>query len=465
MKGKPVTDKNIEIAKKIALAVEREGGKTYYVGGFVRDRLMGRENKDVDIEVHGITPEALFAVLDSLGERMNIGESFGILGLRHYEIDISMPRREKQIGIGHKDFEVTVDPFLGEEKAAMRRDFTVNALMQNVLTGEVLDFFGGKEDIKNKVIRHVNDSTYTEDALRVLRAAQFAARFGFQIAESTRALSATVDLTRLSKERIMGEMQKALLKAEKPSVFFECLHRMQQLGFWFKELEALIGIPQRADFHPEGDVWNHTMQVLDEAAALREQSEQPLYFMLAALCHDFGKAVTTSEQNGVFHANNHEVLGLPLIETFLKRLTNEKKLKQYVLNMTKLHMLPNRYVAEHSCKKAYMKLFHRAMYPKDLLLLSKADYFGRVGETTDKQQMQNTYEPVEKALCEMLFAYEELMRQPYVTGSDLAQAGVKPGQMMGEVLAYAEKLRLAGVPKEGQLKQSLAYARELKKKF
>ena len=240
---------------------------------------------------------------------------------------------------------------------------------------------------------------------------------------------------------------------------------MQQLGFWFKELEALIGIPQRADFHPEGDVWNHTMQVLDEAAALREQSEQPLYFMLAALCHDFGKAVTTSEQNGVIHANNHEVLGLPLIETFLKRLTNEKKLKQYVLNMTKLHMLPNRYVAEHSGKKAYMKLFHRAMYPKDLLLLSKADYFGRVGETTDKQQMQNAYEPVEKALCEMLFAYEELMQQPYVTGSDLAQAGVKPGQMMGEVLAYAEKLRLAGVPKEGQLKQSLAYARELKKKF
>ena len=225
-KGKPVTDKNIEIAKKIALAVEREGGKTYYVGGFVRDRLMGRENKDVDIEVHGITPEALFAVLDSLGERMNIGESFGILGLRHYEIDISMPRREKQIGTGHKDFEVTVDPFLGEEKAAMRRDFTVNALMQNVLTGEVLDFFGGKEDIKNKVIRHVNDSTYTEDALRVLRAAQFAARFGFQIAESTRALSATEDLTRLSKERIMGEMQKALLKAEKPSVLQDATTRV-----------------------------------------------------------------------------------------------------------------------------------------------------------------------------------------------------------------------------------------------
>ena len=457
-------DKNIAIAKKIALSVENAGGRTYYVGGFVRDLLMGRENKDVDIEVHGITAQTLYSILDDLGERLNIGQSFGILGLRHYEIDISMPRSEKLIGKGHKDFEVSVDPFLGEEKAAMRRDFTVNAMMQNVLSGEVLDFFGGREDLENKIIRHVNDKTYTEDALRVLRAAQFAARFHFEIAETTLALSATEELAVLSKERIMGEMEKALLKSDKPSIFFEALRRMHQLTAWFEELQALIAVPQRADFHPEGDVWTHTMQVLDEAAALREKSEKPLYFMLAALCHDFGKAVATSEKDGVVHANNHEMLGLPLIERFLERLSNEVRMKEYVLNMAALHMLPNRYVGEHSAQKAFMKMFHQSVSGKDLLLLSKADYLGRRGAQSERAQMLTEYEPIENKLYDMLELYQKRMSEAYVTGKDLVQAGIQPGKMMGEALAFAEKLRLAGVPKESQLKQTLAYVRQLRGK-
>ena len=270
-------DRNMEMARRVAAAVAREGGRTYYVGGFVRDRLLGRENKDIDIEVHGIPVHALESILDSLGERLTMGAGFGIMGLRHYELDIAMPRSETATGRGHKDFAVFVDPFLGAEKAARRRDFTMNALMEDVLTGEVLDFFGGQEDMRRGRIRHVDDISYAEDPLRALRACQFAARFGFAVAEETIALSYAMDLKALPGERIMGELEKALLKAERPSIFFEELRKMRQLSVWFPELEALIGLGQNLRFHPEGDVWIHTMQVLDEAATIDGASSLQVY--------------------------------------------------------------------------------------------------------------------------------------------------------------------------------------------
>ena len=191
-----MTDRNIEMARRVAEAVRREGGRTYYVGGCVRDQFLGRENKDIDLEVHGISVSCLEAILDSLGERLSMGASFGIMSLRHYDLDIAMPRSETATGRGHKDFAVSVDPFLGEEKAASRRDFTMNALMQDVLTGEILDFFGGREDMERGHIRHVDDKTFVEDPLRVFRAAQFAARFGFTVAEETAALAATMSVGR-----------------------------------------------------------------------------------------------------------------------------------------------------------------------------------------------------------------------------------------------------------------------------
>ena len=212
---------DLELARELALRVMAEGGTAYFVGGYVRDLLLGRENKDIDIEVHGIPVHTLEDILDSLGERLTVGASFGIMGLRHYELDIALPRSETATGRGHKDFTVFVDPFIGEEKAARRRDFTMNALMQDVLTGEILDFFGGREDMKRGIIRHVDDGSFAEDPLRALRAAQFAARFGFTVAEETVELSAKMDLAALPGERIMGELEKALLKADRPSIFFE----------------------------------------------------------------------------------------------------------------------------------------------------------------------------------------------------------------------------------------------------
>ena len=453
-------NKNILMAQRIAAEVRKAGGRTYYVGGFVRDLMMGLENKDIDIEVHGVPVQTLESILDGLGERLTMGASFGVMGLRHFDLDIAMPRSEVATGRGHKDFAVFVDPFLGAEKAARRRDFTVNAMMQDVLTGDVLDFFGGREDLMRKRIRHVDDRTFAEDPLRVFRAAQFAARFGFTVAEETTAISAGMDVAALAGERVMGELEKALLKAPKPSLFFEELKKMHQLSRWFPELEALTGIPQNPVHHPEGDVWTHTMQVLDEAAALREEAREPLWFMLAALCHDFGKAAATEEINGALHAYGHERLGLPLAERFLGRITSEVKLTKYVLNMTELHMQPNKKAREASHEKSFMTMFDQSICPEDLLLVAKADHMGRMEPGMKREPVAESYAETERRLREMLAVYQDRMSRPYVMGRDLIAAGMQPGPLISEALAYAHKLRLAGVAKEEQLRQTLGYMRK-----
>lgn len=442
-------DPNRQMAERIAGKVAQQGGRVYYVGGLVRDRLLGRENKDVDIEVHGVTPEALEGILDSLGQRTEMGASFGVYGLKHYDLDIAMPRKEQATGRGHRDFAVFVDPFLGTKKAAQRRDFTMNAMMEDVLTGQILDPFGGQEDLRRGRLRHVDDQSFAEDPLRVLRAAQFAARFGFCVAEETVSVCARMDLTALAGERILGELEKALLKAPRPSVFFAVLRRMGQLGYWFREVEALIGVPQEPRFHPEGDVWNHTMLVLDEAAKLREQAKEPLGLMLAALCHDLGKQAAIQDDNGRIRALGHEEAGIPLTEAFLSRITGDKKLHRYVSNMVLLHMRPNLLAAQHSGRKSFCHLFDKSVCPEDLLLLAKADALGR--------GIEQDYNPTESDLRENLAAFQEIMSRPFVQGADLIAAGFSPGKDFGAALAYAHKLRLAGVKKEDALGQTAAY--------
>ena len=445
-------DRNAEMARSIARQAEKSGGRVYYVGGFVRDRLRGCTSKDVDIEVHGITPEALEGILDSLGQRTAQGASFGIYGLKHYGLDIAMPRREQASGRGHRDFAVFVDPFLGTKKAAARRDFTINAMMEDVLTGEIVDHFGGREDLRRGIVRHVNSHSFVEDPLRVLRAAQFAARFGFNVAEETVTLCARMDLTALARERVMAELEKALLKAPRPSVFFQVLRRMGQLGVWFPEAEDLIDVPQDPRFHPEGDVWNHTMLVLDQAAKLRDQAKEPAAFMLSALCHDFGKADALQDDHGRIRALGHEEAGIPRAEAFLSGITREKRLHRYVANMVLLHMRPNIMAEQRARQKSFCHLFDESVCPEDLLLLAKADALGR--------GIEQDYAPKEAYLKEKLAAFREIMSRPFVQGADLIAAGFSPGEDFGDALAYAHKLRLAGVKKEDALRQTAAYVQK-----
>ena len=445
-------DRNIEAARRIARLVGEKGGAVYYVGGFVRDRLRGVENKDVDIEVHGIRPAELEAVLDTLGERIAIGESFGVYALKGLSLDIAMPRREENRGHGHRDFAVSVDPFLGTYKAAVRRDFTVNAMREDVLTGELTDPFGGARDLERGVLRHVSDRSFPEDPLRVLRAAQFAARFGFTVAPETEALCARMDLSALARERVMGETEKALLKADKPSVFFETLRRMGQLSVWYPELEKTIAVEQPPMYHAEGDVWTHTMMVLDEAAALREKTDAPLALMLAALTHDFGKALCTERIDGKIHAYGHETAGLPPARAFLERLTGEKALTKLVLNLTELHMKPNILAAAGAPVKSTNRLFDQATDPQALLCLAAADGRGKL-----PREDCGVYEAF---LRERLEIYREYMSRPYVTGQDLIDAGVAPSKRFSDYLAFAHRLRLAGVDRRSALQQTLGMARK-----
>ena len=442
-----------QMAREVARRVAEQGGRSFYVGGFVRDALLNRENKDVDMEVHGITPRQLEEILDALGQRMTIGESFGIFSLKGHSLDIAMPRKEEARGSGHKDFAVFVDPFIGTEAAARRRDFTVNALMQDVLTGEILDHFGGEADLKAGVLRHVDDNSFTEDPLRVLRAAQFAARFALQPDPQTVILCSRMPLKHLPRERVEGELKKALLKAEKPSTFFEVLREMDQLDHWFPELKALIGVAQNPRYHSEGDVWKHTMMVLDEAAKLRHRAADPLGFMLSALTHDFGKAVCTEEKDGVLHAYQHEIAGLPLAETFLRRITGETRRIEYVLNMVEYHMKPNTVAGARSAPKVTTRMFDRSVDPEGLICIALADDRGRITQVPGTDH--------EAFLYERLEFFRELMARPCVMGRDLIEAGLKPGVEFGEILQYAHKLRLAGIPKDSALKQTLSYARKL----
>jgi tRNA nucleotidyltransferase (CCA-adding enzyme) len=444
------------LAREIAAAVAERGGRVYYVGGCVRDRLLGRENKDIDIEIHGIAAAELELLLDGFGARMSIGESFGIYALKGYGLDIAMPRKETLRGHGHKDFDIFVDPFIGTAKAAQRRDFTVNALMEDVLTGEIVDHYGGLDDLNQGILRHVCTDTFAEDPLRVLRGAQFAARFGFAVAPETVNLCRGLTLRHLPRERIEGELQKALLKADRPSVFFEVLRTMHQLHEWFPELEALVNIPQDPVHHPEGDVWTHTMLVLDEAAKYRTESAQPMMLMLAALTHDFGKAVCTEEIDGRIHAYGHEAAGLPLAEAFLRRITGETRLIRGVLNLVELHMRPNVAAAVRAPVKSTNKLFDQALDPDALLALAAADRMGRERPAAEAG--------AEAFLQERLAVYRHTMAQPCVMGRDLTAAGLRPGPDFAEILAHAHKLHLAGIDKASALKQTLAFARTLQKK-
>lgn len=451
---------NYSMAIQIAKKVKEVGGIAYFVGGYVRDSILDIPNKDIDIEIHGIKPEILKNILSELGDIQTISNAFGIYNLKGYDLDIALPRKERCIGTGHKDFEVYVDPYIGTHAAARRRDFTINALMKNILTGEIVDEFNGLNDLKNHIIRHVDSSTFREDSLRVLRACQFAARFNFKIASETINLCKTMDLSTLPKERIAGELSKALLKAKKPSVFFNSLYECEQTK-WFKEVYALKGIKQDSKYHPEGDVYMHTMSVLDQAGELFptgiDNPDRYLPFMLSALCHDFGK-VNTTEINSKERlcALNHEITGIPIANDFLGRIYNNKGFIKYVDNMIKYHMKAHSCFNNRSKTKTTNLMFDKLLYPKDFILLVYADSTGHDLNSLDNRQF-NMF--LEKAMTESgfltdrYFDYGKRISEPHITADDLIDLGLKPSPLFKIILDKAWNMHLKGVKKEHVLKQ------------
>ena len=310
-----MNSRNLTVSKRIAKSVSESGGRVFYVGGYVRDKILGRNSKDIDIEIHGVTESRLNEILHEIGEPLNMGASFGILGLRHYSVDIVLPRSLITGGI---------DPFVGYMNAAKRRDFTMNALMQDVLTGEILDFYGGIDDIRNRIIRRVDDDTFLLDPLRVIRAARFSASLGFDVDDYTRDICSSADISRIAPERVYSELENVITKSESPSKFFAELSRMNQTRTWFAEIA------------------NHDANILDMAAKFREKSSYMAGFMLAVLCHDWPEDDTAR---------------------FLSRLTNDSRLTKYVLNMAGL--------SQKFSRMTLLRLFDEAESPDDFSLMSE----------------------------------------------------------------------------------------------
>ncbi|MEI6356630.1 MAG: polynucleotide adenylyltransferase [Verrucomicrobiota bacterium] len=303
---------------------------SYLVGGCVRDWLLGVPVKDFDVEVFGLGYEKLAGVLSRWGRADLVGRSFGVVKLSVGDevFDFSVPRRDSKVAPGHKGFAVEFDPALTPRDAAARRDFTVNALMFDPHRGEMLDFFGGEADLRARVLRHTG-AAFAEDPLRVLRGMQFAARFGLDAAPETVALCRSIAGTfpELATERVLGEWMKWATRATVPSAGLRLLRDCGWIGY-FPEIAALIGVPQDPEWHPEGDVWTHTLHGLDALVGLdgwREADEQTRAVLsFAVLAHDLAKPAFTRtvERDGRERvvSPGHEAAGGPLAELFLLRL-------------------------------------------------------------------------------------------------------------------------------------------------
>jgi len=432
----------IETATAIARAVRDDGGRALIVGGWVRDRVMGRPSKDMDVEVFGVPSDRLKALLARFGSVNTVGESFTVYKVAG--LDVSLPRRESKTGRGHKGFTVEGDPALSYAEAARRRDFTVNAIAWDPLTEEYLDPFNGQQDIERRTLRAVDARTFAEDSLRVLRAVQFAARFEFVVDPGTATLCRAIALDDLPAERVWGEIEKLLLRARRPSIGFALALELGIVERLFPELDVLVGCPQEPEWHPEGDVWVHTLLVIDEARKRIDDLEYPqqVAVMLGAVCHDLGKPATTAFVDGRIRSLEHEEQGVPPARSFLDRL-NVHSLQGYDVRREVLGIVANHLKPGMFCKAQPPVgdgAFRRLAQKVDLELLARvarADCEGR-GGGFDCSAMDWFVNRARE------LGVEHAPPEPLVKGRHLLELGVKPGPAVGEVLKQVYERQLDG---------------------
>lgn len=447
---------------KLAELIKSNGGRAMLVGGCVRDELMKVEPKDFDIEVYGIEPHKLKEILQSFGRVDTVGESFTVYKIGN-DLDVSLPRRERKVSRGHKGFIVEGDANMLFEEAAKRRDFTINAIMKDVLTGEIIDIYGGQDDIKLKKIRHIADETFVEDSLRVLRAAQFAARFEFEIDLETVELCKSIDLTDLPKERIWGELEKLLLKSQKPSIGLRYFYELNIANQLFSELTALVGIPQEPEWHPEGDVDVHTILVVDEARKLIEDLpySKQVTVMLGALCHDFGKPATTEFFDGRIRSHGHDEAGVEPTISFLDKIgiftLDGYDVREQIIQLVRYHLTPGMFYKNKPGAGAFRRLA-RKVEPDLLYRVAKADALGRNPEWIPKEkwfkaEAQEWFIERVRELNVETKAPEQIL-----LGRHLIEMGLKPSKQFGDILKAVYELQLDG--KITNLEEAIA---ELKK--
>jgi len=436
------------ILEEIILSLQKIGATPILVGGCVRDTILQIPCKDYDIEIFGINSlELIENSLQKFGSVKLVGKSFGVLTLKidDFDFDFALARTEEKTGFGHGDFKISTNANLSYKQAAIRRDFTINSIGYDFSKEEFLDPFNGLEDLKNKKIRHINGDTFIEDPLRVYRGIQFASRFGFSLDEKTKELCNQMvlndDLSHLAKERVYEEFKKLFLKSKKPSIGFELLKQLDVLNY-FPELKALINCEQEYEYHPEGDVWVHTLMTLDEMAKIiKEENIQDeyriLYLYYSILCHDLGKPLCTEIINGKITSYKHESLGVEPTISFLSKLTNESKFIEKVIPLVKNHLAPFQLFKDSSSLKAVKRLSLKCNI-EDLCLVCLADCKGR--------NISNK-EICDKAVLWLLEKARELNisedgLKAFVQGRDLIALGMKPSKEFKEILAFAMDLQI-----------------------
>jgi tRNA nucleotidyltransferase (CCA-adding enzyme) len=433
---------------RLARAVREEGGRALMVGGCVRDRLLGRTVKDWDVEVYGIEPARLRALLDRIGRVNVVGEAFTVYKLGS-DLDVSLPRRERKTGRGHRGFVIEGDPHMSIAEAARRRDFTVNAVLEDPLDGELLDPFGGRADIERRVLRAVAPDTFVEDSLRVLRAAQFAARFEFEIEPETIRLCRSIDLTDLPAERLWGEIEKILLVAERPSIGLEWLEKLGATGQLFPELAALAGVPQDPEWHPEGDVDVHTRLVCDRARELIADLDyaRRVTVMLAALCHDFGKPLTTEFVDGRVRSRGHEEAGVEPTLAFLERLKiftlEGYDVRAQTIALVRHHLKPGEFYRQRAQLSAgAFRRLARQCELELLYLVARADTLGRNAPWVPPERQYDAAPEewfIERARS---LSVERAAPAPLLMGRHLMALGLKPSPLFREVLDAVYEMQL-----------------------
>ena len=451
------------LALDIASAVRQAGGRALVVGGWVRDRLLGQPSKDVDIEVFGVPQDRLPALLASLGRVEPVGQSFPVYKVVRADedsggIDVALPRRESKRGRGHKGFEVEGDPSMSIEEAARRRDFTVNAIAWDPLTGEYEDPFDGRGDLGRRVLRAVDPATFGDDSLRVLRAVQFAARFEFMLHDDTAAICRRIALDDLPAERVWGEVEKLLLHAERPSIGLALALDLGVVDQVLPEMKPLVGCEQEPEWHPEGDVWTHTLMVVDKAHQLNGDLERApmITVMLGAVCHDLGKPATTAVIDGRIRSMEHEEAGVEPASRLLDRLNIHTidgfDVRTHVLGLVANHLKPGMFFKAGSVGDG---AFRRLAQKVDLELLARvarADCLGRAG-AFDCSAM-DWFLARARAL-----GVEHQPPAPLLLGRHLLALGVSPGPRVGEILKQVYEKQLDGEVRT--VEEGIEMAREI----
>jgi tRNA nucleotidyltransferase (CCA-adding enzyme) len=431
------------LAAEIARGVRERGGRALVVGGWVRDRLSGIASEELDMEVFGIPARQLPAILEPFGKVDPIGKSFPVYKIRG--IDVGLPRRESKSAPGHKGFIVEGDPAMTIEEAARRRDFTVNAISWDPLTGEYFDPFNGRADLDCKVLRAVDATTFADDSLRVLRAVQFAARFEMALDESTKTLCRSIRLDDLPPERVWGEIEKLLLRAARPSTGFALALELGVIDQLFPELKALVGCKQEPEWHPEGDVWVHTLQVIDRARERIDDLDHAdrLIVMLGAVTHDFGKPATTAVLDGRIRSMNHEEEGVAPAAAFLDRLNihsiDGKDVRGQVLGLVAHHLKPGMLykVREELTDGAFRRLAQKVNLEL-LARVAKSDCLGRLPGTFDCSAMDWFLERARE------LGVDRSPPKPLLLGRHLLELGMTPGRDMGALLRQIYEKQLDG---------------------